>query len=511
MPDPAHGGGYAVASPHADATEAGRAALAAGGNAVDAALAAACALTVVYPHMCAVGGDIMALVHDGEAHTINASGRAPAAAPVGGEVPERGVGSITVPGAVSAWHVMAERWGSRPAAAAIEVAAGLAEDGVPVARSLAGALEYEPGLVAADAGMRGVFMRDGRILRMGDTLVQPALAATLRRLARNGADELYRGETGARLVAGLAALGCRLTEADLEAHRVDVEAALSRTAGDLELHTMGANSQGFCLLQILAAVAHIGLDDPLGAGAPTLASIFRESARDRDTHLADPAAMTRPVESLLTQEHVAALAQRAATSAARPEMTTPAHGDTIAVVAADANGLSVSLIQSIFSGFGSGVLEPETGILLHNRGACFSSDPASPNALGPGKRPLHTLMPLVGTRAGRAEWVAGTMGGRAQAQIHAQMLLRRAAGADVATAVSAPRMIVGDLEIGGRGVAVEEDFAAARDAFGRAGIEPDVMPRLSEAAGHAHAIVPVADGRFEAASDPRSDGAAVCS
>jgi len=126
-------------------------------------------------------------------------------------------------------------------------------------------------------------------------------------------------------------------------------------------------------------------------------------------------------------------------------MTTPAHGDTIAVVAADATGLSVSLIQSIFSGFGSGVLEPETGILLHNRGACFSSDPASPNALGPGKRPLHTLMPLIGTTDGRPTWVAGTMGGRAQAQIHAQMLLRREAGADVVTAVSAPRMIVGDL------------------------------------------------------------------
>ncbi len=511
MPDPAHGGGYAVASPHADATEAGRAAFAAGGNAVDAALAAACALTVVYPHMCAVGGDIMALVHDGEAHAINASGRAPAAAPAGGEVPERGVHTITVPGAVSAWHVMAERWGSRPAAAAIDVAAELAEAGVPVARSLAAALVDEADLVAADAGMRGVFAPGGRVLRMGDTLVQPALAATLRRLAENGADELYRGETGARLVAGLAALGCRLTTADLDAHRADIEPALRHTVGDLQLHTMGANSQGFCLPQILAAVAHLDLEDPLGAQAPMLASVFRESARDRDTYLADPAAMTRPVESLLAPEHIASLAERAATSAARPEMTTPAHGDTIAVVAADATGLSVSLIQSIFSGFGSGVLEPETGILLHNRGACFSSDPASPNALGPGKRPLHTLMPLVATADGRPAWVAGTMGGRAQAQIHAQMLLRRRAGADVATAVSAPRMIIGDLEIGGRDVAVEEDFASAREAFARAGVEPAVMPRQSEHAGHAHAIVPAGDGRFEAASDPRSDGAAVCS
>jgi len=364
MPDPAHGGAYAVASPHADATEAGRAAFAAGGNAVDAALAAACALTVVYPHMCAVGGDIMALVHDGEAHAINASGRAPASAPAGAEVPERGVDTITVPGAVSAWHVMAERWGSRPAAAAIEVAAELAETGVPVARSLAGALADEAELVAADPGMRRVFSSEGRVLRMGDTLIQPALAATLRRLAANGADELYRGETGERLVAGLAALGCRLTAADFAAHRADIEPSLHLTVGDLELHTMGANSQGFCLPQIMAAVAHLGLEDPLGRGAPMLAAVFRESARDRDAHLADPAAMTRPVESLLTPEHIAGMAQRASASVARPEMTTPAHGDTIAVVAADATGLSVSLIQSIFSGFGSGVLEPDTGILL---------------------------------------------------------------------------------------------------------------------------------------------------
>ncbi len=290
MPEPAHGGGYAVASPHADATEAGRAAFAAGGNAVDAALAAACALTVVYPHMCAVGGDIMALVHDGEAHTINASGRAPASAPAGAEVPERGVGTITVPGAVSAWHAMAERWGSRPASAAIEVAAQLAETGVPVARSLAGALVEEADLVAADPGMREVFSSEGRVLRMGDTLVQPALAATLRRLAANGADELYRGETGARLVAGLAALGCRLTTEDLAAHRADIERALRLTIGDLELNTMGANSQGFCLLQIMATVAHLGLDDPLGGrGADA-----REPSSASRPATATPTSPTRP-------------------------------------------------------------------------------------------------------------------------------------------------------------------------------------------------------------------------
>src|SRR5689334_11242989 len=179
MPDRGAPRRFAVAAPHAAATRAGEAAFEAGGNAVDAALAAACALTVVYPHMCALGGDVMALVRDGDAHAVNGSGRAPRRWHAGGTVPVQGVGAITVPGAVSAWQTMAERWGRRPLAAALEPAAELARDGVPVARSLADALAADGPLVAADAGLSAVFAPAGRVLGEGDRLVQHPLARTL--------------------------------------------------------------------------------------------------------------------------------------------------------------------------------------------------------------------------------------------------------------------------------------------------------------------------------------------
>ena len=503
---------FAIATPHAAATAAGRAAFEAGGNAVDAALAGACALTVVYPHMCAVGGDVMALVHDGRAHAVNGSGRAARAlAPdaAAGGVPLRGVGSITVPGAVSAWRTLAERWGSMPLGRALEGAAALALEGIPVAPALGRSLTADPGVIAADEGLSAVFAPGGRPLAEGELLVQERLGRTLQRLAVRGADDLYRGDTAARLIAGLRQRGSQLTLADLDAHRTDVEPVLRRTIGDEDVLTMGANSQGFSLPQILAAVDHLELSDPLATEAALLAAIFRESARDRDRYLADPAAMEHPVGELLSEAHIAELAARAMAASAGPVTRPHADGDTIALVAADGSGLAVSLIQSIYFGFGSGVLEPDTGILLHNRGACFSADPASPNALGPGKRPLHTLMPVMLTRGGRLRWVAGTMGGHAQAQIHAQMLLRRRAGSDSGTAVSSPRFVVGELGAADAGeVCIEEDFASARAAFEKAGQTPALMPRWDDLAGHAHAIGVRADGSFDAASDPRADGGA---
>jgi len=237
---------YAVASPHHAATEAGAAAFASGGNAVDAALAAACMLTVVYPHMCALGGDVMALVHDGDAHAVNGSGRGPAALPRAGDGPppaERGVLTITVPGAVAAWQTLAERWGTLPLSGSLEAAAEVAERGLPVAPSLARSLAEAPQLVAGDPGLAAVFAPAGRPLREGDSLVQERLAATLRRLAAEGAEDLYRGEIAARLAAGLGAVGCPLDAADLAGHRTDVRPALGAHIGGEQVLTMGANSQ----------------------------------------------------------------------------------------------------------------------------------------------------------------------------------------------------------------------------------------------------------------------------
>jgi gamma-glutamyltranspeptidase/glutathione hydrolase len=496
---------WAIATPHTAATAAGAAAFEAGGNAVDAALAAACAIAVVYPHMNAVGGDVMALVHDGEAHAVNGSGRAPAAlAP--GPVPLRGVGAITVPGAVRAWATLAGRWGSRPLSEALAGAAALAHDGVAVAPSLARTIVDCRELIAADAGLSAVFAPGGALLTEGEPLVQERLGLTLERLAGRGADDLYAGETGAMLIAGLRALGAPLGAADLEAHRTDVSPALRRRVGAEEYLTMRPNSQGYVLPQIMAVADRVRLADAFGHGAPMLSAIFALAAADRDAHLADPAAMRIDVEDLLSEGHVAALAAEAVGKVGVPTAWPRATGDTIALVAADA-GLRVSLIQSIYYGFGSGVLEPETGILLHNRGACFSADPESPNAPAPGKRPLHTLMPLMAERDGRVSWVAGTMGGHAQPQIHAQLLLRRQAGAGAQAAVAAPRFIVGE-EVPGLAISVEEGFDAAWSAFTDWGATPVAIPPGSGLAGHSHAIAIDPDGSFDAGSDPRADGAA---
>jgi gamma-glutamyltranspeptidase len=499
---------FAIATPHTAATEAGAAAFCSGGNAVDAALAAACALTVVYPHMCALGGDVMALVHDGRAHAINGSGRAARAHPAPPQ-PVRGVGAITVPGAVSAWQVMAERWGRRPLAAALEAAARLAREGVPVARSLAAALTAEPALVRGDAGLSQVFAPGGRLLAESDLLVQERLGSTLERLASVGAEDFYAGETARALVAGLSELGCPITLDDLARHRTDVEPALEGTVCGRTIMTMGANSQGFSLIQIMAALERLELDDPLGDGAPTLAALFRQSAADRDAHLADPAAMDVPTSSLISDEHVDQLISRAQGDAGGPVPARPAaRGDTVGVVAVDER-LAVSLIQSVFHSFGAGVLEPRTGIICHNRGACFSNDPRSPNVAGPGKRPLHTLMPLVATTDRQPSWVAGTMGGHGQAQIHAQLLLRHLAGCDAQAAVGLPRFVTGWPEAGGSDVHVEEDFASALAAFDRAGERVVRLPSRSEAVGHAQAIAVSVTGVLDAASDPRADGQAI--
>jgi gamma-glutamyltranspeptidase len=495
---------YAVATPHTAATAAGAAAFEAGGNAVDAALAAACAIAVVYPHMNAVGGDVMALVHDGEAHAVNGSGRAPAALPPG-PVPLRGVGAITVPGAARAWHTLAGRWGSLPLSRALLGAAALAHDGVPVAPSLARTARDCEDVIRADAGLAGVFAPGGALVREGDRLVQPALGDTLERLAARGADDLYEGETAGMLAAGLRELRAPLAAADLAAHRTDVSPALRHTVGADAYLTTGPNSQGYVLPQIMDVLARLRPDEPFAGDAPVLAAVFAATAADRDRHLADPAAMLVAVAELLADDHVQAIADAAAgdREAAWPRAT----GDTIALVTADAN-LRVSLIQSIYDGFGSGVLEPRTGILLHNRGACFSADMQSPNAPAPGKRPLHTLMPLMAERDGRVAWVAGTMGGHAQPQIHAQLLLRRRAGADAQAAVAAPRFIVGEEEPGSA-IAVEAGLDPAWSAFVKDGAEPLAIPAGSGLAGHSHAIAIGADGSLDAGSDPRADGAAV--
>ncbi len=530
MPDRVSDAGraHAIASPHAAASAAGDAVFRRGGTAFDAALAAAAALTVLYPHMCAVGGDIIALAAtpDGVVRVVNGSGAAPAgvsaerlAAQHGG-MPVRGAGSVTVPGAVAAWETLRELGGNCRLADLLEPAARMAEEGVVVTPSLAKSLVAEEGRgeLATDEGMSEVFRPGGRPLETGDTLLQPALARTLRALQANGADALYRGPVGAAITARLNALGSPLSMDDLAAHATEVTEPLAGAFGGEEVLTAPPNSQGLLLLEILGAAAALGDVDLLGADADLLAELFRLSSTDRDRHLADPRFADVPVAELLSGEHAARLAEaalarrtagHAPVSADAPRKGT---GDTIAVVAADAAGNAVVIIQSVFYEFGSGILDPTTGVILHNRGAYFSVDPASPNVIVGGKRPAHTLMPVLVRRDGRIVGVHGTMGGSAQAQIHAQLLLRTAAGEAPADAVAAPRFVVGGLGVDGPADQVLAEGRcgdAERAAWSTAGFDVHALADFDEEAGHAQMIRIGAEGAFRVATDPRCDGAAL--
>ncbi|GIU96881.1 MAG: gamma-glutamyltranspeptidase [Actinomycetota bacterium] len=513
----AAGTGWAIATPHVAATEAGAAAFARGGNAIDAALAAAVTLAVVYPHMCGVGGDLFALVEepDGEVVCVASSGRSPRRLDVEAvrrsfdRVPLTGPIPITVPGAVAGWDAVHARGARRPWPEAFARAIELAHEGVPVAPDLAAALAAED---PEDPGLRSVFYPDGRPLATGTPLRQPALAATLERLAEEGPGALYRGEVGRRLTEGLARAGCALRADDLEDHQVSLLPPLRGALRGLHVDAPPPNTQGVALLQILELVERLGLDpDPLGPDAPRLARIAAVVSADRDRHLADPDAMLVHASTLLDDGHLAGLADEVRRAEPPRASGVTGGGDTVALVAADADGHAVSVVQSLFDSLGARILEPATGILAHDRGACFVLEPGHPNALAPGKRPAHTLCPaLVHDDRGLLA-VLGTMGGHAQPQILAQLVLRALALAEApADAVGAPRWLVGGLEPVGaepRIVAEADVPRATRQRLEAGGFRVDTVPRRDGAVGHAHVVVRRA-GRFLAASDPRADGSA---
>ncbi|MEO8422438.1 MAG: gamma-glutamyltransferase family protein [Actinomycetota bacterium] len=513
---------WAIATPHTLATGAGAVAFERGGNAVDAALMAAVTLAVAYPHNCGVGGDLFALVQrpDGAAIAINASGRAPAGvdpdalrARYGTAMPEEGVDSITVPGAVSGWATLHQEGARLPWTDAFGPAIALAHEGLAVSRSLSRALDEREALLCADPGMAEVFFLDGVPLPQGAQFRQPALGATLQRLATHGPSALYGGAIGERYAAGLRAAGAPITLDDLAAHSADVVAPLSGRYRDLDVRVVPPNSQGFALLEMLALAERLGIDpDPLGPDAGVLTLAFAAANRDRDHHLADPDAMRVHPSTLLDDGHLAGLADRIRDAV--PPTAVPGHrhgtGDTIALVTADADGWAVSLIQSLWDSFGSGILEPQTGIVAHDRGGCFTLEPGHPNEIAPGKRPFHTLMPVLVHRNGRLAAVAGSMGGASQPQINAQNLIRAFdLGMGAGETIAAPRWTVWGEP--GEGIVRAEGTvpAAATARFEEAGFRIDPLEDVDEAVGHAHMILARPDGSLDVGSDPRADGGAL--
>ena len=508
----------ALATPHALATEAGMSAYRQGGNAIDAAIVAAAALTVVYPHNVALGGDLIALVRtpDGTVRCINASGWAGAAVDAaalrsryGGSMPVRGADAVTVPGGVRGWEAL-RRFGARLTwDQTFDAAESMARYGAPVAPSLASHVaDPENADLFGTEDFDRVFRPDGRALCAGDDLVQPTLADTFAALRKNGPDAFYEGELAERSVAYLGSHGSCLTSGDFAAFQPEDTDPISVAFRGLTVLTSPPNTHGFVLLRALRAIDELGIGDPLGDGFGALMRVFHRGNRLRASRLADPRFADVDVAALIND----GLRETAELGAAQTGPRSVPHGDTVGVAAADGDGYAVSLIQSVYHAFGSGLIDPVTGILFHNRGTGFALDGASPNVIGPHKRPVHTLMPVLTTHLDRPRHVLATMGGQGQPQILAQVLLRAVGGASAEAAVAAPRAVVGLQVDGGTAdsVTAESDIdAVARDSISRAGLAVTEVAPHTEALGQSNAVFADAEGSMTAASDPRSDGAAV--
>lgn len=508
---------FVIATPHQAATRAGMAAFEAGGNAADAAIAANAMLAVVYPHMCGIGGDFFAIVADGASRTvINGSGAAALAINTDKlrqthrTMPAFGPLSISVPGTVAGWGEVIGRFGRLSFAQALTSAIDAAEDGTPVAGSLARAIGTHHDRLRASGPLGDLLLPSGAPLEAGRPLRQPALAATLRSLADEGPSALYDGHVARKTVAALRQLGSPLTEDDFARHETEITEPLSRPYRGRTVLVPPPNSQGFVLEEILCAVEQGAIEpDHLGRDALTIGRLFLLASADRDRLSADPRRADVPVERLLGDRHLAELLGQARTPQA-PAQRRVASGDTVGIVAAEQDGLWVSINQSVYDAFGSAILEPSTGILFHNRGSAFSLDPDSPNRLEGGKRPAHTLMPVMVLEGEKPVIASATMGRSAHAQIHAELLMAVIdQGRDPFDAIDRPRWLAGGLRANTGLVAESRVPAPIIEAFVRSGIEVERLEAWDEQVGHAQLIAAMPDGDLHAASDPRADGAAL--
>ncbi len=509
-----------VAASQPLAAQAGLRALAAGGNAIDAALATAITLTVVEPTMNGIGGDAFALVWDGERlHGLNASGRAP-----GAWRPERFAGlatmpaygwdSVTTPGAVSAWQALSERFGALPFEALFESALRYARDGFAVSPVIARQWQTAAPQLCDQPGFAEAFLPGGEAPQAGAIWRFDEQAATLEEIAHSRGESFYRGRLARRIAEFARQTGGALDEDDLAGHCVEWVEPLAHQYRGYTLHELPPNGAGITALMALGMMAHL----PVAATRPDSAErlhlqveAMRLAFADGAAHVADPAHMRVTPEALLDDGY---LEQRARLidqkRAGSYGAGAPASGGTVYLCAADAEGRMVSLIQSNYRGFGSGVVVPGTGIALHNRGAGFSLASGHPNQVGPRKRPFHTIIPAFISRDGEPVMAFGVMGGNMQPQGHLQVAMRFIDDdSNVQACSDGPRWRIND-----KGALTVEAGVAAETVRGleALGHEVTVMPADSLDFGSAQAIArlsgDLADG-YAAGSDHRRDGQAV--
>lgn len=505
-----------AATSHPLATQAALTMMARGGNAVDAAIAAAATLTVVEPTGNGLGSDAFCILWDGkELHGLNASG----ASPEGwtpdrfrgqAEVPFRGWGSVTVPGAISAWSELSSRFGTLDLPTLLAPAISYAENGFTVTPVIGTLWQRGAEVLSDEPGFAEMFMPGGHAPRAGERFRSPDLARSLQRIAETGGRDFYEGALAEQIAAHARAHGAVLTEADLAAHRPDWCGTLATDFRDITLHEIPPNGQGIAALMALGILENLDLDG-LQADDPIALHLQIEAIKlafaDLHRFVADLRFMTDVTpQDLINPDYLKARAKLVSHDrATNYGPGAPKAGGTVYLTTADASGMMVSFIQSNYSGFGSGVVVPGTGISLQNRGAGFTLEPGHPNEVGPRKRPFQTIIPGFLMQGGRPKMSFGVMGGPMQAQGHVQMVMRTQVwGQDVQTAVDAPRWRFVD----GNTVACESTLPeATRARLADMGhMIPVEPPDSAFGFGGAQLIEKLDAGGYAAGSDPRKDG-----
>jgi gamma-glutamyltranspeptidase/glutathione hydrolase len=517
-----------VATSQPLAAQAGLAMLYQGGNAVDAALAAAITLTVVEPTSNGIGSDAFCIVWDGrQLHGLNASGRSPAGwtpdyfekkypgrALSHGAPPERGWDSITVPGAVSQWTELSQRFGKLPFATLFAAAIKYAREGHLASPITALSWERQAPIFADKgqfAEFHRVFLPGGRAPLPGEKVLLPDHAKSLEQIAETKGEAFYRGVLANRIAAESERRGAAMTAADLAQHRCDWVGTLKMDYRDVSLHEIPPNGQGLSALLCLGILENFDLASHPVDGADSVhlqIEAMKLAFADAKRYIADSAHMDIKVEALLDKDY---LKQRAKLirmdRAGRPQFGVPRHGGTVYLTAADAGGMMVSFIQSNYMGFGSGIVVPGTGIALQNRGHGFNLRPGHPNCVAPGKRPFQTIIPgFLTKKSGDPLMSFGVMGGHMQSQGHVQMVTRIADyGQNPQSASDAARWIVNpDFSIGLE-PALAQQVAAELAHRGHTIAEAETV---NFAFGGAQLIWKLDDRGYCAGSDHRKDGCA---
>lgn len=516
------GGIVAAESPLA--AQAGAQALARGGSAVDAAIAANAVMGVVSPMMNGIGGDLFAIVYDaksGRRFGINASGWAPRGltpdflrAHGFDKMPPHGIHTVTVPGTVDGWAKLHEKFGRRPLAEDLSAAIHIAEDGAPVTEWVADYWEGTAQHLKGDPAAEKLYLPAGRAPRVGQVFANPELAVSLRSIAQQGRDAFYRGPIAAKILATEAHFGGAMTADDLAEWSAEWVEPISTTYRGWTVYEMPPNGQGIAALIMLNIAENFPLA-AMGHNSANALHVLIEAKKlayaDMQRYVADPHFATIPVTGLLSKDYAKQRAALIDMAHANCDVRAgaPAAGDTTFLVAVDREGNEVSLIQSNYDYFGSGIVAEGAGFALQNRGALFSLDPQSPNVLAGRKRPLHTIIPAQ-MEKGNLRLAFGIMGGWNQAQAHAQFVANVVDfGLNIQAALEAPRFT--KPSFGGCDVNVESriplDVRAALEARGH-----QVSVNTPYAAGMGGGQVVLRDystGVNYGASDPRKDGAAI--